>query len=149
MNYGRIIDGRFEPAPKCIKNDFNLTAEKYLAAGYMPVEEEPPNHQDGMEPVSREYVEGNGKIFSRWVYRAPVKATRIFSKLKTVEALIGLGVWPEVRAWIEAKGLYDLYLAAVEFSEDDARFLAGVDALKNKIGLSDEQVENILARCEK
>ena len=149
MKYGRIIDGRFEPAPNCIKNDFNLTAEKYLAAGYMPVEEEPPNTQDGMEPVSLEYVEGNGKIFSRWVYRALVKAPRIFSKLKTVEALIGLGVWPEVREWIEAQGLYDLYLAAVEFSEDDARFVAGVHALKNKIGLSDEQVENILARCEK
>ena len=149
MNYGRIIDGRFEPAPNCIKNDFNLTAEKYLAAGYLPVEDEPPTPPEGMEPVSREYVEVNGKIFSRWVYRAPVKAPRIFSKLKTVEALIELGVWPEVRAWIEAQGLYDLYLAAVEFPEDDSRFVAGVDALKNKIGLSDEQVENILARCEK
>ena len=149
MNYGRIIDGRFEPAPNCIKNDFNLTHDKYLAAGYLPVEEEPPNPPDGMEPLSREYVEVNGKIFSRWVYRAPVNAPRIFSKLKTVEALIGLGVWPEVREWIEAKGLYDLYLAAVELSEDDARFVAGVNALKNKICLSDEQVENILERCEK
>ena len=149
MNYGRIIDGRFEPAPKSIKNDFNLTQEKYLAAGYLPVEEEPPNPPDGMEPVSREYVEGNRKIFSRWVSRAPMNAPRMFSNLKTVEALIELGVWPEVREWIEAQGLYDLYLAAVEFSEDDARFVAGVNALKNKIGLSDEQVENILARCEK
>lgn len=149
MNYGRIIDGRFEPAPKCLKNDFNLTADKYLAAGYLPVEEETPNPPEGMEPSYREYVEDGGKIFSRWVYRTPFKDTRIFSKLKTVEALIELGVWPEVREWIEAQGLYDLYLAAVEFSEDDARFVAGVDALKNKIGLSDEQVENILARCEK
>ena len=41
--YGRIVDGRFEKAPNCIKNDFNLSAEKYLEAGYLPVIEEEPN----------------------------------------------------------------------------------------------------------
>ena len=62
--YGRIVDGRFEKAPNCIKNDFNLSAEKYLEAGYLPVVEEAPNPPEGMEPSYREYVEDGGKIFS-------------------------------------------------------------------------------------
>ena len=147
--YGRIVDGRFEKAPNCIKNDFNLTAEKYSAVGYLPVVEEAPNPPEGMEPAYREYVEEDGKIVHRWKYRVPMKVPRVFSKLRAVEALMELGVWGEVRAWIEEQGLYDLYLAAVEFSEDDERFITGVSVLKEKLGLTDEQVESILARCAK
>lgn len=147
--YGRIVDGRFEKAPNCINNDFNLSAEKYLAAGYLPVVEEEMGPPDGLEPAYREYVEEDGKIVYRWRYRVPVKVPRVFSKLRAVEALMGLGVWNEVKAWIEEHGLYDLYLAAVEFSEDDERFVEGVSALKSKLGLTDEQVESILARCVK
>lgn len=147
--YGRIVDWRFEKAPNCIKNDFNLSAEKYLEAGYLPVVEEAPNPPEGMEPAYRECVEEDGKIVYRWRYQVPVKVPRVFSKLRAVEALMGLGVWNEVKAWIESQGLYDLYLAAVEFSEDDERFATGVSVLKEKLGLSDEQVESILARCVK
>ena len=147
--YGRIVDGRFEKAPNCINNDFNLGAEKYLEAGYLPVIEEEMNPPEGMEPAYREFVEEDGKIVYRWRYRVPVKVPRVFSKLRAVEALMGLGVWDEVKAWIEEQGLYDLYLAAVEFSEDDERFITGVSVLKEKLGLSDEQVESILARCAK
>lgn len=147
--YGRIVDGRFEKAPNCIKNDFNLSAEKYLKAGYLPVIEEEPNPPEGLEPAYREYVEEDGKIVYRWKYQVPVKVPRVFSKLRAVEALMGLGVWDEVKAWIDEQGLYDLYLAAVEFSEDDERFVAGVSALKSKLGLTDEQVESILSRCAK
>ena len=147
--YGRIIDGRFEKAPNCINNDFNLTDEKYSAVGYLPVVEEAPNPPEGMEPSYREFVEEDGKIIHRWRYHTPAKPPRVFSKLRAVEALTELGVWGEVKAWIEEQGLYDLYLAAVEFSEDDERFVAGVSALKSKLGLSDEQVESILARCTK
>lgn len=147
--YGRIVDGRFEKAPNCINNDFNLSAEKYLEAGYLPVIEEEPNPPEGMEPAYQECVEEDGKIVYRWKYRVPMKVPRVFSKLRAVEALMELGVWNEVRAWIEEQGLYDLYLAAVEFSEDDERFVAGVSALKSKLGLTDGQVESILARCAK
>lgn len=147
--YGRIVDGVFEKAPNSIKNDFNLTAEKYAEYGYLPVIEEDPNPPEGIEPFYREYVEEDGKIIHRWKYHTPVKPPRVFSKLRAVEALTELGVWSEVKAWIEENGLYDLYLAAVEFSEEDARFKQGVTVLKDKLGLTDEQVESILARCEK
>ena len=147
--YGRIVDGRFEKAPNCINNDFNLSAEKYLEAGYLPVVEEEPNPSEGKEPFYREYVEEDGKIIHRWRYHTPVKPPRVFSKLRAVEALTELGVWGEVKAWIEEQGLYDLYLAAVEFSEDDKRFITGVSVLKEKLGLSDDQVESILSRCAK
>ena len=149
MIYGKIINGQFVKAPTCINNDFNLTEEKYLSAGYLPVIEEDPTPPEGMELSYQEYVEENGKIIHKWVYQTPIKVPRVFSKLRVVEALTELGVWNEVKAWIEEQGLYDLYLAAVEFSEEDERFVTGVSTLKDKLGLTDEQVESILARCVK
>ena len=49
MIYGKIINGQFVKAPTCINNDFNLTEEKYLSAGYLPVIEEDPTPPKGME----------------------------------------------------------------------------------------------------
>ena len=72
---------------------------------------------------------------------------RIFSKMKVVAALTQAGVWPQVKAWIEERGLYDLYLAAQEFREDDPDFAAGKAALKAQLGWTDEKVAAILAEC--
>ncbi len=72
---------------------------------------------------------------------------RTFSKMKCVVALMSVGVWPQVKAWLEANNLYDLYLAAQNFREDDAYFLQGKAALQALLGWTDEQVETLLAQC--
>lgn len=71
---------------------------------------------------------------------------RTFSKLKIVAALMEAGVWPQVKAFIEQQGLYDLYLAAQDFSEDNAYFIQGKAALQQSLGWTDEQVEAILKK---
>ena len=72
---------------------------------------------------------------------------RRFSKLKVVAALMKAGVWLQVKAWIEEKGLYDLYLVAQEFAEDNEYFAQGLVALKPVVGWTDEQVEALLSQC--
>lgn len=72
---------------------------------------------------------------------------RTFSKMKCVVALKREGVWDQVKAWIVAADLYDEYLAAQDFREDDPYFVAGKTALQEQLGWTDEKVAAILAEC--
>lgn len=82
------------------------------------------------------------------VINKPEKAPRKFSKMKAVAVLTQMGLWAEVKKWIEDNGLYDLYLAAQFFSEDNEYFLKGMENLKSKFGLTDAQVEDFLTQIE-
>ena len=73
---------------------------------------------------------------------------RTFSKLRLVQALMSAGLWAQVKSWIEAQGLTDLYLAAQVFTDDDERFTRGLAALKAALGVSDEAADAILAQAE-
>ena len=70
-----------------------------------------------------------------------------YSKMKCVMALTKLGVWPQVKAWIESQGLYDLYLAAQDFREDNPYFVSGKAQLMASLGWTEEQAEALLAKC--
>lgn len=76
-----------------------------------------------------------------------VRPPRTFSKLKVVAALIEAKLWPTVKAWIEGSGLYDLYLAAQDFSEADPYFTRGKAELMAALGLDEATVESILSQC--
>lgn len=43
--------------------------------------------------------------------------------------------------------MYDLFLAAQVFKEDDVNFESGLAELKRELEMSDEQVEAILSAC--
>lgn len=74
---------------------------------------------------------------------------KTYSKLRCVTVLKRAGVWPQVKAWIEANDLYDEYLAAQDFADDNEYFRQGKAALQAALGLTDEQVDAILAECVK
>lgn len=75
---------------------------------------------------------------------APSPPPRTFSKLRIVAALTKAGVWTQVKAYIESAGLYDLYLAAQDFREDNEYFTQGKTALQTALGWTDAQVEDVL-----
>lgn len=72
---------------------------------------------------------------------------RTFSKLQCVGALIKAGVWEDCKEWITKAGLYDLYLAAQNFREDNEWFVLGKAELAAKLGWTDEQIEAVLKKC--
>lgn len=78
----------------------------------------------------------------------PPPPPRRFSKLKAVIALTEAGLWAKVKAYIEVAGLYDLYLAANEFMEDDPYFVKGLTELKAQLGVDDALIEEILTKSE-
>lgn len=121
----------------------------YPLADPMPPAPEPPEGKivvpDGYEPADTP----NGKEWrQKWRYEdAPPPPPRQFSKLKIVAALTAQGVWPQVKAFIEQAGLYDLYLAAQDFAEDNEYFTQGRQQLQTALGWTDEQVEAVLAQA--
>ena len=62
-------------------------------------------------------------------------------------ALKKAGLWVLTKTWIEENGLYDLYLAAQDFSEDNEFFQRGLAEIKALARKSDAEVEAILAAC--
>lgn len=139
-----VIDGRTILAPK---------AAHYARAGYLPLSPDYPVDP----PLGKHYertgtIEPNGAGGYRWEYRLvddPPPPPRVFETADLVEALMAEGVWETARAWIVEQGLLDLVLATKEFDETNENFQAGRAALQQALGWSDEQVEELLAKCVK
>lgn len=150
--YGKIVDGELVYAPRALRVGnavvCNPAPGQYVAQGWLPVVEEPPQTDAAHYAVPTGWREADGRIERVYEVReVPPPPPRVFSKLKVVAALMDAGVWVQVKAWIESKGLYDLYLAAQEFAEDNEWFISGRAALAATLGWTDEQVEALLARC--
>ena len=79
----------------------------------------------------------------------PPPPPRVFETADLVEALMAEGIWTDVRSWIETQGLLDLVLATKEFDENNENFKAGRAALQQALGWTDEDVEELLAKCVK
>lgn len=153
----------------------NPTAEDYASIGAYPRSDEsfaPPTVDERYHAVADGYelvaVEDSGsgreeeihstptptnytpkKWVRKWrVEELPPPPPRTFSKFKVVRALTEMGIWLKVRDYIVAKELYDLFLAAQDFKEDDPFFIEGLTSLKGELGLADEQIEEILKNCE-
>ena len=150
---------RLTPAPKHATIDgaavINPTREQYARMtppAYPLGTSTPPEPPEGKIAVPDVYEPVNtpdGKEWrQKWRYEdAPPPPPRQFSKLKIVAALMGAGVWEQVRAYIEQAGLYDLYLAAQDFAEDNEYFAQGRQQLQTALSWTDEQVEAILAQA--
>lgn len=78
-----------------------------------------------------------------------IPAPRTFSKLRIVAALTTAGVWDAVKQLLIERGLYDLFLAAQDFAEDNQYFKSGLGILQAQLGWTDEQVEAVLAASVK
>ncbi len=119
-------------------------AEDYRAAGWLHNDTLPPTPPPGMRVASVAFREEAGGVVVDQTYEP---APRTFSKMKVVAALTEEGVWEDVKAWIEGEGLYDIYLAAQDFAEDNEHFAQGKAQLQAALGWSDERVEALLAQC--
>ena len=151
--FGKLVEnGAMEYAPKAVKLggyiQLHPTAEEYAVLGYLPVVDAPPSvpPQEGYHYEARGWEERDAAV--RRVYAEvadPPAPPRTFSKMKCVTALMEAELWGAVKSYIESMGLYDLYLAAQDFREDNEYFIRGKAALMEALSLTDEQVEAILA----
>ena len=152
--YGKLVDGRIVYAPNALETDggikVNPSKASYLAAGWKKVVDVRPEVAEGarLEISSwREDAETLTCVYKAVAVAAPAAGPRVFSKLKAVMALKEAGLWVLTKTWIEENGLYDLYLAAQDFSEDNEFFRRGRTELQRLARKTDEEIEAILAKC--
>lgn len=152
MNYGTLIDNKLHPAPRAVRIGgavvCNPTDAQYEQAGYKRVVDERPSQPapNGYHYEAQGWAELGGVI--QRVYAAiqdPAPPPRTFSKLRIVAALTTAGVWDAVKQLLIERSLYDLFLAAQDFREDNEFFEQGRTALQTALGWTDEQVEAVLA----
>jgi len=154
-NYGKLLGREVEYAPAKITKDdgtvvSNPSAETYLAEGWKRVVDEPPAADAGCTvEVSGwdETPDSIVRVYKQVPAAAPATKPRVFSKLKLVAALKEADKWVLVKTWIEERGLWDYYLAAQNFREDNEMFSDALAAIKSYARLSDEDAEAILSKC--
>ena len=154
-NYGKLVGGEVEYAPAKIAKDdgtvvSNPSAETYLAAGWKRIVDEPPKAEAGCHvEVSGwdETADSIVRVYKQVPDETPPAKPRVFSKLKLVAALKEADKWVLVKTWIEERGLWDYYLAAQNFREDNEMFSQAVAEVKRYAGMSDEDAEAILKNC--
>ena len=148
----------------------NPTKEQYGNAGWYKLIREYPECPEGQMAVEKEHAEWDWNDADMtvtvtyrfedepepepYVEHEPVPEPepvppppRIFSKLKCYAALKELGCWERVKLWLETSDLWDAFILAQNVSEEHPQFVQGLNAIKTTLGLSDEQVETILANC--
>lgn len=153
--FGRLVDGQIEYAPKTLDEadgvkKMNPSDESYLALGWKHVVDVKPPTEANRYPAFSSWNEDGETITAVYKMiegRDPALGVRVFSKLKIVMALKKADLWILTRTWIEENGLYDLYLAAQDFREDNEFFIQGKSELQRLTGKSAEEIEAILAMC--
>lgn len=165
MKYGTLIDNQLHPAPRAfmlhgamVTNPkaehfaaLNVERETHGLPPYLEFIDKPPATTEGFSAVPTEWKQADGKWVRQYEVRElPPPPPRTFSKYKLVAALIQAEVWPQVKEWLLSQdGAYDLYLAAEDISEDEPLLAQGVAAVKELLGWTDEQVEEVLAASVK
>lgn len=89
-----------------------------------------------------------------WRKVVPVKYSvyKITRLLKTLDVTYDgqtVKAWTPVLAWIKQNDLYEEYVSADEFTDDNPFFLNGITQLKAAFGLTDEQIAALLKECKK
>ena len=127
----------------------NATREMWLAQGKKPFIEAaraPKSSREGFHFERDGWTEQAKAIVPKWKLVADTPPPpKTYVTADVIEALMKAGVWPQVRAFIEERGMLDMVLATKEFRADDPNFTGPRDALKEQLGWTDEQVESVLA----
>lgn len=148
--FAKLPDGIFESETATIAaTDAYTTEEELRGRGFYPYvaaerpEEELPRGQVWWPG----YRLADDAVEQYWFAKAVAPTPRTISKMKIVGALVQAGAWTQVKAWMEAQGVYDIFLAANILEEGETYFSQGLAALKVQLGWTDEQVEALLEQC--
>lgn len=151
--YGKILNGKTEvkvTPMRGMDKVYEQVSADVCPDGFKPVERvlPYPRPEPGKEVAFIIRDEGDMLVKTGFLVDAGTRFYgRTFSKLKVVAALIEAKLWPTVKEWIVNSGLYDLYLAAQNFSEEDPYFIRGKSEMMSALGMDEKAVEAILSQC--
>lgn len=152
--YGKLANGEIIYAPNQLTMaggiKVNPTESSYLEAGWKKVIDEPPEAEDGKHVEPTGWTENEVSVTRVYAQKPGTRGLagpRTFSKLKMLLVLKRENLWILTKTWIEEYGLYDFYLAAQFFTEDNEYFLQGKKELQKVMGKTDEEINALLDEC--
>lgn len=115
-------------------------------AGYKPLIETPIPVREGYfySPV---YTETETEIIQSWYEEQiiPEVVNRQLSKKKLRDNFKQLGVWSQIKSYIESnEDIEDNWNISVTLDENDPLVQSAIQMLKNNLGMTDEQIENLI-----
>ena len=125
--------------------------EDYLnSIGWYRLEETPmPEPREGYHFEARYAYDSDEtptRVVRSWAeVQDPPPPPRSLSKRKLYRALGAAGIWEGAKSYMESAGCWEDWQYATTLDEDDPLIVAAVAALKAQLGLTDDQVETILA----
>lgn len=131
-----------------------LPADYLATIGFYPLEETAPapDTQDGyhVEPrYAYDSDEAPTRIVRSWeVVQDPSPPPVDYSKRALYRVFRERGVWPTVKAWMESQGCWEDWEYATTLASDDPLMATAVPAIRQLMGLTDEDMAEILAGCE-
>ena len=150
-NYGKLTDGKLTYASDFVQLDgfitINPTAEQYARAGWLRMAHNAPETREGFTARVSGYEARDGQIFAVYAYDPIVVPPRVFSKLRLLQALGRRNLVGVFLEWIANSGFEPMWLAAQDLSEGFEGFASIEAQVREALGVSSEEVENILAEA--
>lgn len=158
--FGRPINegASYEDAPLMLPGILHAPSEtEYNAAGWYGKNILPPNPPEGKIVATTFYKIDENKLVAEYTYEdapIPVKEYSLYKivlALKQIEVEIdGQTVTANIPLveWAKANGLYEELVMAGTIKADDEDFYAGLAAAKEMLGVTDEQIAEVLAFAE-
>ena len=123
--------------------------EFYHSRDYYTVSNNPPSNgryvfsrwekDDDAKTITAVYVEDDIE---------PEKTVHKYSKLKLTMFMMELGIWEDVKEWLNGMGYYDLYLMAQVFADDNDNFNDAIngfrDTFSDRVGNIDAVIQQAL-----
>jgi uncharacterized protein YgbK (DUF1537 family) len=148
----------YEDAPVILPPSPHAPSDaEYNAAGWYRKDIQPPAPPEGKRVASVLYAVSNNKLVAEYTYEDAPVSVKVYSLYKIVLALKQIEVEVEGQTvtanvplveWAKANGLYEELVMAGTIKDDDDDFAAGLAAAKQLLGVTDEQIAEVLASAE-
>ena len=148
-------DGKsYQYAPSMIfPNPGVPTEEEYNANDWYRNEIEPPDTPAGKIVASVLYRVENNAVVAEYTYEDAPSRVRTFSKYKLYLVLTEMGVWEQFETWLKTKTIngrnaHVAFTIANDLTDENEMFNNIVQESQEALGISDEQLAQILAYSE-
>ena len=129
------------------------TEEDYNAKGWYRNEIAPPAPPEGKVVSSVTYSIENNAVVATYIYEDAPKRIRTFSKYQLYLVLTELGLWDGFETWLKGqevmgRNAYTAFSLANDLTDENEMFNGMVSAAQSALGVTDEQLAQILAAAE-
>lgn len=147
LSYRIPTNVEFEGVHYC--GDLRSRPDILSSLGFFQVEQDPeqeelPVAEEGYH-LEQRFRKGDSVIYRRFIVVQDDPRNLSLSKRKLMLSLKGLGIWEQVKQFMQTTNDYwDNWEASTTLDEQEEMMQAAIAALKTAFSLSEEDVENII-----